>query len=58
MTTFPPNLYPVVLLSLSNFTVHMIMTKYPVQVTATVTCKTDPIEEILFVMQYKIRRAI
>jgi len=34
------------------------MTKYPVQVTATVTCTTDQIEEILFVMQHKLRRVI
>jgi len=34
------------------------MTKYPVQVTATVTYTTEPIEEILFVMQHKIRRFI
>ena len=34
------------------------MTKYPVQVTPTVTCTTDRTVAILFVMQHKLRHAI
>jgi hypothetical protein len=34
------------------------LTKYPVQVTATFTYKTPPIEAILFVMQYMFHRVI
>jgi len=34
------------------------MTKYPVQVTPTVTCTTDRTEAILFVMQHKLRHDI
>ena len=34
------------------------MTEYPIQVTPTVTCKSDVNEEVIFVMQHTLRHVI